>query len=70
MAQLEVEHGQDPAVGVVELARVPHHGRLSAGGVERVSAQPAEAELEERVGMRLQGAVVLLVAPQPHQPGL
>ena len=70
VAQLEIQYSQDLAAGMVELARVPDHGRFPAGGVDRVAAQPAEAELEEGVGMGLHRAVVLLVPAQSHQPGL
>ena len=43
---------------MVELTRVPHHRCLTTARVDRIAGQPAEAELEERVGTLLRRAVV------------
>ena len=69
VAELEIEHGDDPAVGVVKLARVPHDRRFPSLGVDRVAPEPSDRELEERIGVLLERAVVLLVAVESGQPG-
>ncbi len=49
--------GGHAAVLLVELPGVPHHRRFASVRVDRVAVDPAEAELEERVGPHLGGAV-------------
>ena len=50
VTQLQVEHGGDLPALVVELARIPDHDRLAARLGERIACEPAETELEKRVG--------------------
>ena len=57
VSELEVEDGGDATVLMMELAGVPHHGRLATLRVDGVAGQPAEHELEEGVGPRLGGPV-------------
>src|SRR6266496_3550142 len=61
VAQLQVEHGSNPAAAMVELPGVPDHHRLLPRAGEWVAGEPSEAELEERVGTDLRAPVAALV---------
>ena len=67
MADLEIEHGHDAAIGLMELTRIPADDRLATQRTGWVAMQPSEAELHERIGPVLRGPIDGLVAGLPER---
>ena len=57
MSELEIQQADQVFTVVVELSRVPDHRRLPALRVDRIAAQPAQRELQQRIRGDLRFAV-------------